>query len=433
LLKWLEGNLTKVLGPKNGEILNEAKVINADGDDLYTVKYLDGLEEARVPAVLIREYGTIPARDPEPPVHKVGTRVEVHFQCHLEKARRRLRSQIERLERLVAKVPAPPNPDVLGAPSASIKVVMRSCVKASNDFRSKSEAGFEKLLQAWESARQKHTTALRPQLGSPDAASELQKLVAKEQKRSLEVREAVLKFKGKLLEAEANNAKSAVDRLSSILKTNAMILDKMILRDDLISLPGDELILPKRKSLKRLKKAVSSGHGAAPSEKADEEEDDAAPVNTGRKWEKRVWAAFDLEAIKSQMLMDMPPPRELTEAEVQAQREEEEKAKKDKKKAAPAKKGSAAEEELEVKPTLNEVELWEKRTKEESQFESNVTTAHRCLVKTAEEELAAYSEMFRTSSLNLRQKYQDLWEKEAAWEKKWQSLVQDLTKLTAEE
>ncbi|GMH74178.1 hypothetical protein TL16_g06393 [Triparma laevis f. inornata] len=259
LAKWLDNNNIKVLGPQEGEILNEAVTVTLDGVNTYTVKYVGGLEEKNVSAVLIREYGTNPVRAPEPPVFREGTRVQVHFQCHREKSRRRLRSQIMRLENIIAKTPIPPNPAWLGAPSAAVMDSMRRAASKSDRLRTAAEAGFKKLLHAWEAARQKHIVSLRPQLGSPDAKDELKKLVKKEAKRGKEVRAALNKFKTKLLETEAENARDCVDRLTSVLLGWSCILDKMVLKDDLLPLPGDELILPKRRSLKRLRKVANSG------------------------------------------------------------------------------------------------------------------------------------------------------------------------------
>ena len=254
LAKWLFSNNIKVLGPASGEILNEATVVTPDGPHTYTVKYTSGIEEKKVPAVLMKPCGAAPVRAPEPPNFREGERVDVHFQCHREKSRRRLRGQVHRLERIIAKTPVPPNPAWLGAPSAAVADSVRRAAAKSDSTRDAASAGFKKLLHAWEAARKRHVSQLRPQLGSPDAAGELESLVAREEKRGREVQVAVAKFKGRLLAIEADAAKEAVMRLTSVMKGWAAMLDKMVLAEDLQPLPGDELIIPKRKSLKRLRK-----------------------------------------------------------------------------------------------------------------------------------------------------------------------------------
>jgi hypothetical protein len=427
LQKWLENNWIKVLG-SDKTIFNEAVVVCMDGKDTYTVKYTDGLEEKKVPAVLINEYKVAPSRAPDPPVHDEGRRVEVRFQCHREKARRRLRAQVERLENIIAKTPVPPNPTVLGAPSAIVVDVMRRCQNQSDDLRRKSEGGFKKLLDVWEAARVKHMNALRPQLGSPDAAGELAKLVAKEKKRGDEVISKVNKFKTKLLAMEADHAKETVLRLCSVTNVGLNMIDNMVLRDDLSGLPGDELILPKRKSLKRLRKAAN---GAAQEEEEGEDVAAAAAAAGGRKWSRRQWEALNLERMKAQMLESMVVP-ELTEEE-QAEKERL-RAEKEKEKAKGKKKGSVGgDDEVEDFGDENEVDKWAREAGAAGKFESYVTTAHRCLVKTAADNLENYSAFYIDNSLKINDRFTALEEKEKAWAVKWGGLVEDLVAMTANE
>ena len=431
LALWLHSNGIKVLGPETGEILNEATIVCMDGKDTYTVKFVGGLEEKNVPAVLIREYGAEPVKAPEPPVWREGARVQVHFQCHREKARRRLRAQVERLEKALAKTPVPPNPAWLGGPSAAIKDAMMRSARKSDKVRETAEAGFKKLLKAWESVRQKHISSLRPQLGSVDAKDQLDKLLSKEEKRGEEILGAVVKFKKNLLETEAKSVKESVLRLKSVLHGWSMILDKMVLRDDLLALPGDELILPKRKSLKRLRKSsvlsrkeqdAAALDGMNEGGGGDAEADAGSSGKQGRQWPSRAWNIFNLEQLSQEMQKDMPAPPELTEEEVAAKEAEAAKAKKGK-----GKKGAkAVEEEGEVEGNLNEVEKWVKDTTEAAKFTSFVTTAHRCLVATTKAELEAGCNLFAENAAKIRDKYESIEKKEIIWSEKWNGLVNDL-------
>ncbi|GMI03755.1 hypothetical protein TrRE_jg12660 [Triparma retinervis] len=430
LAKWLHNNNIKVLGPEDGEILNEGKIVCMDGKDTYTVKYVGGLEEKKVDAVLIREYGTQPVRAPEPPVWREGQRVEVHFQCHREKARRRLRTQISRLEKIIAKTPVPPNAGWLGAPSASMKDATRRSALKSESVRETAEEGFGKLLKVWEGVRKKHVLALRPQLGSVDAKDQLDKLVGRELKRGEEITAAVAKFKQSLLETEAKSAKESVERLRSVLHGWKEILDKMVLRDDLLSLPGDELILPKRKSLKRLRKSsVISRKNAGGGEEEDgaggAEEGGGGKGPGGRHWPEREWNFFDLKTLSDEMQKDLPPPKELSEEEKEELEKEKEKAKKAKGKAK-AKAKAPVEEEEEEEGEENSVEKWEKEAVEAGKFTSYVTTAHRCLVKTTTQELKVTSDFFAKSAKSIREKYEAIEKRENVWREKWLGLVEDL-------
>ena len=423
LREWLNQSWIKVLGSKDEEeILNEAVVIAMDGKDTYTVQYTDGLEEKNVPAVLIRTFGSKPVRAPEPPIHSPRTRVQVHFQCHREKSRRRLRAQVERLERLIAKTPVPPNPTVLGAPSAAVVDVMGRCKQESKDTVKKSEAGFQKLLAIWDAARTKHKSSLRPQLGSPDAAALLEKLKDKEIKRSAEVKNAVDKFKTNLLSSQTTSSTQTIQRLVSILKTQAAIVDTLVLREDFFALPGDELILPKRKSLKRLRKASTSGKDGKVGDDEDGGGDgggggggDEAPKTVesgGRQFVKRKWAPLPLGVFADQMRQQQPVQEEPEKVE------EEVVIKGGKKKAV------AAEEEGEEK--LSEVDLWAKKQSEDSIFESCLTTSHRCLVKMSLSCLDDYTTFYRDQMEGIRAKYENLYAEEEIWEKKWLGLCADL-------
>jgi len=55
-----------------------------------------------------------------------------------------------------------------------------------------------------------------------------------------------------------------------------------------------------------------------------------------------------------------------------------------------------------------------------------VTTAHRCLVKTTQEELATSSAFFAKSAKSIREKYESIEKRERIWREKWQGLVEDL-------
>ena len=425
LAKWLFSNNIKVLGPQDGEILNDATIVTPDGPNTYTVKYTSGIEEKKVPAVLIKPYGTAPVRAPEPPTFTEGTHVDVHFQCHREKSRRRLRSQISRLERIIAKTPVPPNPAWLGAPSAAVTDSVRRAAQKSDATRETASAGFKKLLDAWEAARKRHVSQLRPQLGSPDAANELELLVKREARRGDEVQSAVSKFKEKLLAIEAETAKEAVKRLTSVMKGWAAMLDKMVLTEDLQQLPGDELIIPKRKSLKRLRKASRSASGIGVIEGETEGEASSPPKpKVGRAWPSRSWEVLDVSSLASVMAASLPPPPTLTEEEVAAKEKEKEAAAK---KKAKGKKSKADPEPAEGDDgEMSEVEMWAKASREEAAFTSYVTTAHRCLVATSKKGLEDFSTRFKGTGEGIREKYEGVEEREERWRGKWKGMVEDL-------
>lgn len=203
-------------------------------------------------------------------------------------------------------------------------------------------------------------------------------------------------------------------------------MDKMVLKDDLLPLPGDELILPKRKSLKRLRKVANSG--AKKAEGGEEGEgggEEVVGVGGGRQWGTRVWDVVNLDMLAEEMEKDAPPPPVLSEEEIAAK--EKEKAAAAKKKGKGGKKGEVVEEgEEEDEEGLSEVVKWAKSKREGAKFKSYVTTSHRCLVKTVEAEVAKFSGFFKVSAASIRERYEGVDKKEEIWEAKWNGMVEDL-------
>lgn len=62
----------------------------------------------------------------------------------------------------------------------------------SDQVNRKIEAKFKKQMTIWTAGRESHETQLRPQLGRPDAARDLQQLVDKEMERCGEVKQAIV-------------------------------------------------------------------------------------------------------------------------------------------------------------------------------------------------------------------------------------------------
>ena len=341
-----------------------------------------------------------------------------------------------------------PNPLQLGAPSASVLDVMSRCRRDSRLVVRRAEAGFKKLLDVWDKSKAKHKNSLRPQLGSPDAVEQLEKLKRKEIQRSEEVKNAVRKFKVNLLNNETEAAKNTVKRLVSIVKCSASILDTLVLREDCYSLPGDELILPKRKSLKRLRKASASAGKSATDADADADADANAnadaiepegepqipkKIDTGRQYVKRTWASLPLDEFARQMDLQVPPAAKLTKEEDEEEEEErkrKEKEEKGKGKGKGGKSGGAAVVEEEggaAEDGVTEAQVWAKNQAEESVFESYLTTSHRCLVKTALAELEVYTHFYKEQMESIMTKYDKIYEEESIWEEMWANMCKDLT------
>jgi len=171
-----------------------------------------------------------------------------------DKSRRRLRSQVERLELIIAKEPVPPNPSVLGAGAAILEESSARALFAAGNAIAAREKSFQARLDVWEAAKTTHRNRLRPQIGRPDASKELSALCSLESSRCQEVMQAIAEAKRELVLGQVEHAKDFVAHISEHTASALTLMDTLVLSDDLGYLPGDELVEKKRKNLKRLKK-----------------------------------------------------------------------------------------------------------------------------------------------------------------------------------
>jgi hypothetical protein len=319
---------------------------------------------------------------------------------HREKACRRLRAQVERLEVLLAKSPVPPDVDTLCAPAAGVVDVATRAQQRAVAMRRERKSAFDAKMSQWEARRTVHSGTLRPQLGSPNAAEELEALIAAEAERTREVQDGIRTTKREVLcELEAL-AGRFVDRMTANVAATMILLDTTVMRDDLGYLPGDELIEPKRKSLKRLKKAhrvrmnARVEEGEEGSGGGGEGDGGVAPgppkprdaMNpTGREWLKRTWPG--LPAMEKL-------PASLTKAVVDGEEEE-------------------GEEKIESVSVPDGVR-------------SYVTTAHRVLLKARDAQYAVYTSAFAQNVDTVTKRYDALLQKELQWAENWQTLVNTL-------
>lgn len=167
-----------------------------------------------------------------------------------ERAARRLRAQIHRLERLVAKTP---DPDVLGAPAAAIKGLVTDSKRQAEASRSDAQHSLSTKLEDSLGWRRDHQLALRPALARRPV--ELDALCANECARTARARAAIIDCKTTVCKDQAERAVHFVRSLDELARSLVNCLDALIFVEDLGKLPGDEYVQTKRKSLKRLRKA----------------------------------------------------------------------------------------------------------------------------------------------------------------------------------
>ncbi|KAJ1453398.1 hypothetical protein M885DRAFT_466301 [Pelagophyceae sp. CCMP2097] len=324
-----------------------------------------------------------------------------------ERAARRLRLQAQRLERLVAKAPAPPDPRVLGAPAALFADLLRRAQATAQRKREDAERPFGKRLAVWKAAREKHRAALRPQLGEPDAAGALQELCAAEAARRSDVAAAVDKVRAAVSGQLADHALEFTQSLLEAAKRCLLVLDHTVFTDDLGWLPGDEFLQQKRKSLKRLRKAArahqakaaAAGAGSGSDRDGGDEDDAVQPglfgTGPGRQFETREWPGVDVSSVDAARDDGDVP-------------------------AAPD-GGSAAlfagDERLQRLAELARAPRL-----------SCVTTAHRTLIRARDAALADFVGLYRAAVAGAEAHYGALLRDEDEWHAKWETLVKSLVR-----
>jgi hypothetical protein len=215
-------------------------------------------------------------------------------------ARRRLRSQVERLEGLTGKAQEKDRGSDRGLAAGAALVADSSsrALRASAVGVAAREKRFAARLAVWEAAKAKHRAALRPQMGRPDSAAALEELCDREGARSNEVLAAIAEVQREVLQATAEQSVAFVEMLSEQAASALALLDTLVLTDDLGYLLGDELVEKKRRSLKRLKKL----HRAQEAEAEGEEEERSAPIAyekpSGRHCPSRVWPPLPVAQLR---------------------------------------------------------------------------------------------------------------------------------------
>ena len=301
-----------------------------------------------------------------------------------EKAARRLRAQVQLMENLIAKTPELPlqDPDALGAPAAIIADVVNRCKAEADARRAATAQKFGEAMRAWIKKRDAHRSALRPQLGSPDAREELTQLCEAESIRREEVKEAVKEARATVIKDAAVVARRFLGRMASSSAECFGTLDGLTYNDDLGWLPGDENLFVKRKSLKRLRKMRRKAGPDAEGEIL-QETGLSYGEGRGRRFPSRTWPGVDAKAFAK---VEEPP---------------------------------AEEEEMEGPWAGVVASMGEAR-------DALVTTAHRQLVRARDSAIADYLKYYESSNADMLAHYDALVAEEESWHGTWEGLVKSL-------
>lgn len=322
-----------------------------------------------------------------------------------EKAARKLRAQVHCLEALVAKAPVPPDPEMLGAPAAVIADLVHRSKAEANAARAATAQKFGKAMRAWTRKRDAHRSALRPQLGRPDARADLTQLCEAESVRREEVKAAVADARETVVKDAAVVARRFVSRLAKSTTEACATLDGLTYADDLGWLPGDENIYVKRKSLKRLRKMRRLAGPDAEGEIL-QETGLSFGEGRGRRFQARSWPGVDATAmarVESGEAVSEEPADDAGEAP-----------------PADAEPTESPEEAKLEGPWATVV------ARAGEPCDALVTTAHRVFVKARDAAFAEYYAYYESSNADMLAHYDALVAEEESWHGSWESLVKSL-------
>jgi hypothetical protein len=326
---------------------------------------------------------------------------------HREKAWKRLWGQVARLEIILnRKVDAgddgaPTSGVSLGAPTAILSMLSRGFIAAAEQELNEQEVLFLRALKVLEKGREKHERLLRPRLGSPDAAAELQELDRIETERSNDTISSVNAFRSAVVVRMAGLAKDFSSDLCLAYKGLMGVVDSTV-HQEMLVVPPETAVPKKRLTLKRMRKAQRVRDAVASGE-----ED----------WTKaRIWGGMPLERLVQAVQGAEPMVEEIPVEEAPVEVEDP--------KAKKGKKGKEPEPETATEDTPTMVPaVWMEGLAAASAVRAGVSTAHRALVAGRDASMDSYVEQLSALFDRIRTKYDVVLQQESSWNERWQRQV----------
>jgi hypothetical protein len=308
---------------------------------------------------------------------------------HREKAWKRLWAQMERFEKILGRKPAGDGEEeedeesagkgVVTAPGVCMRMITAATSQNILYQFNQEQVKFKKLMSVLQEARDKHERLLRPRLGSPDAAAELQELDDREHERSAEYTDNIVKFRSQLIQDLVVTCGKFCEDVGVSSKSLIQYIDTSM-RLEAIELPPGTAVPKKRMTLKRLRKAKRIQDAIARGE-----EDRSI---------ERDWPALDLGGIARlvESVEDLVP--ELTD------------------------------EASEQKSLLTTE--WVEATQSKSTVHGAVSTAHRILINERDTAIQNFCAQLADSFFEIRETYGTLLEHEKSWLERWEMQVEML-------
>eukprot|EP01038_Epipyxis_sp_PR26KG_P008846 gene8846-11937_t len=358
---------------------------------------------------------------------------------HREKAWKRFWGQVTRWENLLSRnnimkddsiltssstlslttippVPIPSNiKQKFGVPSICLRNFVKSFVSFAKIDKKEKIRNFGKLLKIWNEVRDKHERLLRPRLGSPDVAEELNSLNLIELERSSDLVENVKKFRSLLVRTQVEHAKRFVEDVTVCFKGLMNLIDSTV-RLEILQIPPDTEIPKKHMTLKRLRKAQRIREEVA----AGQEDKSVS----------RVWPSIALSAmvdvihLAESMVSDLgsiqndfPPAVQVSDSSTTNQ--------KGTKKGAPS--STIVDTTVTSNPSLVHP-VWVDDITGKSQVRGLVSSAHRILLNDRDEAVACFYDYLNETVSEIREEYDLILKQEESWLERWNRQVQMLSK-----
>lgn len=283
---------------------------------------------------------------------------------------------------------------------------------------------FQTLLLVWEKGREKHERLLKPKLGSPDKADELNELNTVENQRSEDLITNVRQFRTLLVRKQIEKFRVYIVNLNNIYKGAMWAMDSTY-RQELLQVPPDtevpkkHLTLKKLRKMQRIKEEISKG---------------GVDQSAVRKWPS-IQLKDIADCIKSfedlvedlgkhpdDLTGGLGPPVEAAPAAAAAAAPAGKKApppKKGNDKGAPAPTATPAASTV---PSLVP-SSWVEKVTEDSIVEANVSSAQRVLVEERTESLLKYFQYLQETLKDIRDDYTLLIKQEESWNERWKRQV----------
>ncbi|KDO30113.1 hypothetical protein SPRG_05305 [Saprolegnia parasitica CBS 223.65] len=197
------------------------------------------------------------------------------------------KGQVKAFAAVLAVAPAVALDNIVARAKAAVEAKVHGLVTA-----------FEAERADWEAQKQRHKSSLTPDLCSPNRVAAVEALCAKEAARTLQVQAAIRNVRWSVLEEHIGNARVVHKRLLAAFVSLMEILDSCVMPDDLAKDEDGDEEEKKRKSLKRLRKAlrkVEHGDPLAAALSIDERKVLDAAKETQR-FPKRAWPGLPIVA-----------------------------------------------------------------------------------------------------------------------------------------